>query len=189
MGKDVSKLSFPRTSLRFHSALAFLEPQIIFAVGQFGAENISLLSGRLVNDLAELFGAGKFPLLGGRLVDIIPPDYGGFRCHCTMTLKLVYYKKIIICSVKLFHFYGMFQMVKVPELSLLMLVLCTLQTVQSTRERPVCVSDVQCVYPFLFCRMNRCYSRYEVYPPIAFRCRTPGDCPHPFMSCFGGFCF
>ena len=32
----------------FHSALAILEPQIFIVVEQFGAENISLLSGRLV---------------------------------------------------------------------------------------------------------------------------------------------
>ena len=39
---------FLRTCLRFHSALAILEPQIYVAVEQFEAENISLLSGRLV---------------------------------------------------------------------------------------------------------------------------------------------
>ena len=32
----------------FHSALAILEPQIYIVVEQFGAENTSLLSGRLV---------------------------------------------------------------------------------------------------------------------------------------------
>ena len=32
----------------FHSALAILEPQIYIVVEQFEAENISLLSGRLV---------------------------------------------------------------------------------------------------------------------------------------------
>ena len=37
---------FLRTS--FHSALAILEPQINIVVEQFGAGNISLLSGRLV---------------------------------------------------------------------------------------------------------------------------------------------
>ena len=37
---------FHRTFL--HSALAILEPQIYMVVEQFGAENISLLSGRLV---------------------------------------------------------------------------------------------------------------------------------------------
>ena len=47
MGYDESKLSFLRT-LRFYSALAILEPQIYVVVEQFGAENISLLSGRLV---------------------------------------------------------------------------------------------------------------------------------------------
>ena len=40
--------SFLRTCLRFYSALAILEPQIYVVVEQFGAENISLLSGRLV---------------------------------------------------------------------------------------------------------------------------------------------
>ena len=49
MGQDESKLSFLRTSLRFYSALAILEPQIYVVVEQFGAENISLLSGRLNN--------------------------------------------------------------------------------------------------------------------------------------------
>ena len=39
---------FLRTSLRFYSALAILESQIFVVVVQFGAENISLLSGRLV---------------------------------------------------------------------------------------------------------------------------------------------
>ena len=48
IGYDESKLCFLRTSLRFHSALATLEPQIYVVVKQFGAENISLLSGRLV---------------------------------------------------------------------------------------------------------------------------------------------
>ena len=38
---------FLQTSLRFYSALAFLELQIYVVVEQFGAENISLLSGRL----------------------------------------------------------------------------------------------------------------------------------------------
>ena len=47
MGYDESKLSFLRTSLRFYSALAILEPQIYVVVEQFGAENIWLLSGRL----------------------------------------------------------------------------------------------------------------------------------------------
>ena len=41
-------LSFLRTSLRFYSALAILEPQIYVVVDQIGAENISLLSGHLV---------------------------------------------------------------------------------------------------------------------------------------------
>ena len=48
MDKDESKLSFLRTSLRFYSALVILEPQIYVVVEQFGAENIPLLSGRLV---------------------------------------------------------------------------------------------------------------------------------------------
>ena len=48
MGEGESKLSFLRTSLRFCSALAILEPQIYALVEQFGAENISLLSRRLV---------------------------------------------------------------------------------------------------------------------------------------------
>ena len=43
-----SGLSFLPTSLRFFCALAFLEPQFYLAVEQFGAENISLLSRRLV---------------------------------------------------------------------------------------------------------------------------------------------
>ena len=46
MDKDESKLSFLKT-LRFYSALAVLEPQIYVVVEQLGAENISLLSGRL----------------------------------------------------------------------------------------------------------------------------------------------
>ena len=49
MGKDETKLSFLRTSLRFYSALANLEPQIYVVVEQFGAENISLVSGCLVS--------------------------------------------------------------------------------------------------------------------------------------------
>ena len=48
-GQDESKLSFLRTSQRFYSALVILEPQIYVVVEQFGAENIPLLSGRLVN--------------------------------------------------------------------------------------------------------------------------------------------
>ena len=47
MGYDESKLSFVRTSLRFYSALAILEPQIYVVVEQFGAENISLHRWRL----------------------------------------------------------------------------------------------------------------------------------------------
>ena len=47
MGYDESKLSFLRT-LRFYSALATLEPQNYVVVEQFGSENISLLSWRLV---------------------------------------------------------------------------------------------------------------------------------------------
>ena len=43
----MNQSSFPRTSFRFHSASAILEPQICVVVEQFGAENISLLSGRL----------------------------------------------------------------------------------------------------------------------------------------------
>ena len=44
---------FPRTL--FHSALAILEPQIYIVVKQFGAENISLLSGRLVLYLYDIY--------------------------------------------------------------------------------------------------------------------------------------
>ena len=43
MGYDESKLSFLRTSLRFYSELAILEPQNYVVVEQFGSENISLL--------------------------------------------------------------------------------------------------------------------------------------------------
>ena len=48
----------------FHSALAILEPQIYIVVEQFGAENISLLSGSLVsqyelNDLVFLSKKNK----------------------------------------------------------------------------------------------------------------------------------
>ena len=39
---------FNRTSLRFYSRLAILQPQIYVVVEKFGAEKISLLSGRLV---------------------------------------------------------------------------------------------------------------------------------------------
>ena len=39
--------------LRFYSALAILEPQVYSVVEQFGAENISLLSGRLVFELLK----------------------------------------------------------------------------------------------------------------------------------------
>ena len=48
MGLDESKLSFFRTSSRFYSAMAISEPQVYLVVEVFGAENISLLSGRLV---------------------------------------------------------------------------------------------------------------------------------------------
>ena len=48
MGKDESKLSFPRTSLCFYIALTILEPQIYLVVEQFGAENIWMFSVRLV---------------------------------------------------------------------------------------------------------------------------------------------
>ena len=37
----------------FHSALAIFEPQIYIVVEQFGAEDISLLSGRLVFHLIK----------------------------------------------------------------------------------------------------------------------------------------
>ena len=37
-----------------HSALAILEPQFYIVVEQFGAENISLLSGRLVENSDDL---------------------------------------------------------------------------------------------------------------------------------------
>ena len=55
MDKDESKLSFLRTSQRFYSALVILEPQIYVVVEQFGAENIPLLSGRLVHNLDDNF--------------------------------------------------------------------------------------------------------------------------------------
>ena len=56
---DESKL-FLRTSLRFYSALAILEPQIYVVVEQFGAENISLLSGRfVVYYFQSIFHMGK----------------------------------------------------------------------------------------------------------------------------------
>ena len=48
MGLNESKLSFLRFSLRFCSALAIFEPEFYLVVEQFGAENISLLSGLLV---------------------------------------------------------------------------------------------------------------------------------------------
>ena len=55
MGYNESKLSFIRTSLPFHSALAILQPQIHVVEKQFGAENVSLLSGRVVlgNDMIK----------------------------------------------------------------------------------------------------------------------------------------
>ena len=46
MGKAESKLSF--LSQHFYRALAIFEPQIYVVSEQFEAENISLLSGRLV---------------------------------------------------------------------------------------------------------------------------------------------
>ena len=49
MGYDESKFSFLRTFLRFYSVMAILEPQIYVVSEQFGAENISLLSRRLVD--------------------------------------------------------------------------------------------------------------------------------------------
>ena len=45
---------FLRSSLRFHSALANLEPPIYRPVEQFGAENISLLSGLLVKNICSI---------------------------------------------------------------------------------------------------------------------------------------
>ena len=42
----------------FHSALAILEPQVYIVVEQFGAENISLLSGRLVRKLHSMNNLG-----------------------------------------------------------------------------------------------------------------------------------
>ena len=48
MGEDESKPSFLRTSLRFYCALAIVERQFYVVEEQFGAENIPLLSGRLV---------------------------------------------------------------------------------------------------------------------------------------------
>ena len=42
------KSAMKARGLRFYSALAILEPQFCSVVEQFGAENISLLSGRLV---------------------------------------------------------------------------------------------------------------------------------------------
>ena len=39
-----------------HSALAFLEPQIYIVEEHFGAENISLLSGRLVSEIFQNTG-------------------------------------------------------------------------------------------------------------------------------------
>ena len=46
MDYDESKLFC--SNFFFHSALAILEPQVYIVVEQFGAEFISLLSGRLV---------------------------------------------------------------------------------------------------------------------------------------------
>ena len=55
MSYDESKLSFLRTSLHFYSALSIFKPQIYVVVEQFGAENISLLSGRLVKKQFDNF--------------------------------------------------------------------------------------------------------------------------------------
>ena len=44
----MNQSSFLLNSLRLHSALAMLEPQIHVTVEHFGAEKVSLLSGRLV---------------------------------------------------------------------------------------------------------------------------------------------
>ena len=46
--------------MHFHSALAILEPQIYVVVEQFGAENISLLSGRLGKILFEIYESEHF---------------------------------------------------------------------------------------------------------------------------------
>ena len=43
------ELPFIRNSLRIYSALAILDHQIYVIIEQFGAEDISLLSGRLVS--------------------------------------------------------------------------------------------------------------------------------------------
>ena len=43
----------------FHSALAFIEPQVYIVVEQFGVENISLLSGRLVLFFVQINGLNK----------------------------------------------------------------------------------------------------------------------------------
>ena len=46
--------NFLRTSQHFYRALAILEPQNYVVLEQFGAENISLLSGRLVNQTMHI---------------------------------------------------------------------------------------------------------------------------------------
>ena len=52
---DQLNQSFPCFELlRFYSAMAILERQVYLVVEQFGAENISLLSGRLVFNSLEL---------------------------------------------------------------------------------------------------------------------------------------
>ena len=45
---EMNQNFFLRSYLRLYSALVILEPQIYVVKEQFGAENISLLSGRLV---------------------------------------------------------------------------------------------------------------------------------------------
>ena len=48
------KILFFRTSFQFHSALVALESRIYVVVEQFGAENISLVSRRLVSHITFL---------------------------------------------------------------------------------------------------------------------------------------
>ena len=54
LGKDKSKLSFLRTSLRFYSALVILEPQIYVIVEQFGRKISRCSAGVLFIDFSKL---------------------------------------------------------------------------------------------------------------------------------------
>ena len=67
----------------FHSALAILEPQIYVVVEQFRAENISLLSGRLVRFFSRILFVVSFEPIQIFLSTSIPYWPGGSLEECS----------------------------------------------------------------------------------------------------------